>query len=145
MELVVNSYTYALLAVAHAEGAAEINLLANVILSDELLKLSYYLARALDVTGATDTYCDFKHLFVSVSFYLFSAAFYTAEFLFLVFTFASVLPKHFHLWNDTTLRTAKHITRPHGRISRRTAAYHSFKERISRFAERNIELRHAFE
>jgi hypothetical protein len=68
MELVTNGYAYALLTVAHAEGTAEINLLTDIVLCNEMLKLLYYLTGALDVTGATYTYCDFKHLLVSVSF-----------------------------------------------------------------------------
>ena len=102
MELVVNSYTYTLLAVAHTEGAAKLYLLANVVLCDELLKLTYYLTGALDVTGATDTYCDFKHLFVSVSIYLFSTASDAAEYL------ALFILSFFRY--ATALQTAEHIT-----------------------------------
>ena len=63
MEGIVNCYAYTLLALTHTEGAAELYLLTKIILSDEILKLLYYLARALDMAGATDTNCDFKHNF----------------------------------------------------------------------------------
>ena len=60
-ELVVNGYAHALLALAHAEGAAELYLLTEILLCEEILKLLNYLTRTLDVAGATDTNCDFKH------------------------------------------------------------------------------------
>ena len=43
MELITNCYTYALLALTHAEGAAKLYLLTKLILCDEVLKLLYYL------------------------------------------------------------------------------------------------------
>ena len=82
MELFTNGYTYALLALAHAEGATKLYLIAYVAFCDEALKLLNYLTRALDVAGATDTYCDFKHLFVSVSFICSPPCLATAEFLY---------------------------------------------------------------
>ena len=68
MEGVANSNANTLLTLTHTEGAAKLYLLTKIVLSDECLKLLYYTTRAFDVTGATDTYCDFKHLFISVSF-----------------------------------------------------------------------------
>ena len=73
MELFVNVYAYALLALTHAEGAAKLNLIAYVMLRNKSLKLLNYLTRSLYVAGATDTYCNFKHCF-SPFFYSFSAA-----------------------------------------------------------------------
>ena len=64
VEGVVYGYAHALLAVTHAEGAAQLDLVADVVLGNEVLKLCYDLARALDVAGATDTNCDFQHTFV---------------------------------------------------------------------------------
>ena len=61
VEGVVYGYTYTLLALTHAEGAGKLNLFAKVVVRDKLLKLLYYLAGALNVAGATDTNCDFKH------------------------------------------------------------------------------------
>ena len=82
MELFTNGYAYALLALTHAEGAAKLYLLAYVVLCDKALKLFNYLTRALDVAGATDTYCDFKHLFVSVSFICFPPQLRGGSFIF---------------------------------------------------------------
>ena len=61
MEGVIYRYTYALLALTHAEGAAELYLITEIVLSYQILELLYYLTRALDVAGATDTNCNFKH------------------------------------------------------------------------------------
>ena len=61
MEGVIHRYTYALLALAHAEGAAKLYLVAEIVFSDQILKLLYYLTRTLDVAGASDTNCNFKH------------------------------------------------------------------------------------
>ena len=60
---ILDGYAHALLAHAHAEGAAKLNLFSKVVFRNEILKLLYHLARALDVTGASDTYCYFKHIF----------------------------------------------------------------------------------
>ena len=61
MEGVVNRHAHTLLALAHAEGAAQLHLVTKVILGDQALQLLYDLAGSLDVAGATDTNCDFKH------------------------------------------------------------------------------------
>jgi hypothetical protein len=61
MEGVVHGNAHTLLALAHAEGAAQLYLLTEVMLGNEALELLYDLARALDVAGATDTNCDFQH------------------------------------------------------------------------------------
>jgi hypothetical protein len=61
MEGVIYRYTYALLTLAHAEGAAKLYLIAEIILGNQILKLLYYLTRTLDVAGASDTNCNFKH------------------------------------------------------------------------------------
>ena len=61
MEGVIYGYAYTLLALAHAKGAGKLNLFAKVVIRDKLLKLLYHLARALDVAGASNTNCDFKH------------------------------------------------------------------------------------
>ena len=61
MKGVIYGYAYALLALAHAEGTGKLNLFAKVVVRDKLLKLLYHLARALDVAGASNTNCDFKH------------------------------------------------------------------------------------
>ena len=44
MEIFVNRYTNTLLAFAHAESAAEFNLITEFILGDKILKLLYNLA-----------------------------------------------------------------------------------------------------
>ena len=61
MEGVVHGHTHALLALAHAEGAAQFHFLTKLMLGDKALKLRYDLTRALDVAGATDANCDFQH------------------------------------------------------------------------------------
>ena len=60
-EGVVDGNANTLLALAHAEGSAEIYLVADVVFGDQLLELLDDLARALDVAGASDTNSDFKH------------------------------------------------------------------------------------
>ena len=67
MEGVIYRYTYALLTLAHAEGAAKLYFIAEIILGYQILKLLYYLARALDMAGATYTNCDLKHIFLPLS------------------------------------------------------------------------------
>ena len=57
VEIVVKGNAYALLAFAHAESAAEGNLVSNVVFGDQALKLFYDLTRTLDVAGAADAYC----------------------------------------------------------------------------------------
>ena len=61
MEGVIYRYAYALLTLAHAKGSAELYLVADIILGNQILNLLYYLTRTLDVTGASDTNCNFKH------------------------------------------------------------------------------------
>ena len=61
MEGVIDRYAYALLTLAHAEGAAKLHLITEIVFSDQILKLFYYLTRTLDVAGASDTNCNFKH------------------------------------------------------------------------------------
>jgi hypothetical protein len=61
MELVADRYANALLALAHAEGSAQINLVCEVVLCDQILKLLNDLTGSLDVAGATDTNSDFQH------------------------------------------------------------------------------------
>ena len=60
-EFTVYSYTYTLLALTHAEGASKLYLISEIVFSNQALELFYYLARTFDVTGASDTNCDFKH------------------------------------------------------------------------------------
>jgi hypothetical protein len=59
MEGVIYRYTYALLTLTHAEGAAKLSLITEVVLGYQTLKLLYYLTRTLDVAGASDANCDF--------------------------------------------------------------------------------------
>ena len=47
MEILIHGNAYTLLALTHAEGAAELYLLTKLVLSDEILKLFYYLTRTL--------------------------------------------------------------------------------------------------
>jgi hypothetical protein len=61
MEGVIDRYAYALLTLAHAESAAKFYFIAEIILGNQILKLLYYLARTLDVAGASNTNCNFKH------------------------------------------------------------------------------------
>ena len=61
VEGVVYGDADALLALAHAEGAAKLHLVAQVMLGDETLDLSHDLARALDVAGAADANGNFHH------------------------------------------------------------------------------------
>jgi hypothetical protein len=61
MEGVVDRNAYALLALTHAEGATQLYLLTEIVLGNQILELLDYLARALDVAGATDTNRNFQH------------------------------------------------------------------------------------
>jgi hypothetical protein len=61
MEGVIDRYADALLALAHAEGAAQLNLVSKVIFGDQILELLDDLAGALDVAGASDTNSNFQH------------------------------------------------------------------------------------
>jgi hypothetical protein len=62
MEGLVNRYAYAQLALTHAEGAAQLYLVTEVVLGDQALQLLYDLAGSLNVAGATDANCDFQHV-----------------------------------------------------------------------------------
>ena len=61
VEHLIHGYADALLALTHAEGAAQLYLIANVMLGNELLKRGNDLAGALNVAGATDTNDNFHH------------------------------------------------------------------------------------
>ena len=61
MEGDIDRYTYALLTLAHAEGATKLYFIAEIILGNQILKLLYYLTRTLDVAGASNTNRNFKH------------------------------------------------------------------------------------
>ena len=58
-EGVVHRDADALLATAQAEAAGQFDLVAQIILADELLQVLYDLTGTLDVTGTADTYRDF--------------------------------------------------------------------------------------
>jgi hypothetical protein len=62
MEIVVNRYANALLALTEAEGSAKLNLFFKSVLRNQLLKTFNYVARALDVARASDTYCYFHKI-----------------------------------------------------------------------------------
>jgi len=59
MEFVVHGDAYAELAFAHAEGAAEFDLVTEIVLSDQTLELLHDLTGAFDVAGRADTNSDF--------------------------------------------------------------------------------------
>jgi hypothetical protein len=61
MEFVVDGHANALLALTHAEGAAQLYLFSEIMFRDQILQLLDHLARTLDVAGATDTNCNFQH------------------------------------------------------------------------------------
>jgi hypothetical protein len=61
MEGVVNGYANAHLAFTHAKGTAKLYFIGKIVFGNQILQLLYYLARALDVAGATDANCNFKH------------------------------------------------------------------------------------
>jgi hypothetical protein len=61
MEVVIYRNTNTLRTFAHAEGAAQLNLIAQFVLGNQILELLNNLARAFDVAGATDTNRNFKH------------------------------------------------------------------------------------
>ena len=64
MEGVVYRYTYTTLTLAHAEGASKLNLVAEIVLCNQTLKLCYYLAGAFNMTGASDTNSDLNHKWI---------------------------------------------------------------------------------
>ena len=57
IEIVIKGNAYALLAFAHAESAAESNLVSDVVFVDQTLELFYDLTGTFDVAGAADAYC----------------------------------------------------------------------------------------
>ena len=57
VEIVVKGNAYTLLAFAHAECAAESNLVGDVVFVDHTLELFYDLTGTFDVAGAADAYC----------------------------------------------------------------------------------------
>ena len=57
MEGVIHRHAHALLAFAHAESAAESDLVSDIVFVDQALKLFYNLTGTFDVAGAADTYC----------------------------------------------------------------------------------------
>ena len=61
MEGIIDRYAYALLTLTHAEGAAKLHLITEIVFSDQILKLLYYLTRTLDVSGSSNTNLNFKH------------------------------------------------------------------------------------
>ena len=61
MELVVHCDADALLALTHAEGAAQVNFLLQAVVRDELLELLNHLTGTLDMAGTTDAHCDFQN------------------------------------------------------------------------------------
>jgi hypothetical protein len=61
MEGIIHGDAYALLALTHAEGAAQLYLIADLVLGNEILQLLYDLTRTLDMAGASDTNSNFKH------------------------------------------------------------------------------------
>jgi hypothetical protein len=69
VEGIVNHNAYALLAVTETECSAKINLIAKIVLSDQLLKLLYHLTGSLNVAGATNTNYNFHDFFLAI--YLF--------------------------------------------------------------------------
>jgi hypothetical protein len=57
IEIIVKGNAYALLAFAHAESAAEGNLVSDIVFVDHTLELFYYLTGTFDVAGAADAHC----------------------------------------------------------------------------------------
>ena len=51
MEVIVYGDANALLTMTHAEGAAQLNLVAQVVVRNQLLKLAHHLAGTLDMAG----------------------------------------------------------------------------------------------
>ena len=73
MERIVHRHANTLLALTHAEGAAKLDAILQLVLCDQSLKLLYDQTRTLDVAGATNANCDFEHDDF-LSFYYFSAS-----------------------------------------------------------------------
>ena len=51
MERIIYGYADAFLALSHTESTAEIHLIAEIILSNKLLKLFHYMTGTFNVTG----------------------------------------------------------------------------------------------
>jgi hypothetical protein len=67
MKFIVDSNTHALLAITHTERSAKLNLVADIVFSNEILKLFNDLTGSFNVAGATDTNSNFhKNCFLSV-------------------------------------------------------------------------------
>ena len=62
MEGFINRNAYTLLAISETECAAELHLVAEIVLSYQALQLLYYLTGAFNVTGASNTDCHFQVL-----------------------------------------------------------------------------------
>ena len=56
MEGVIDGHANALLALAHAEGAAQLNLVSKVVFGDQILELLDNLAGALDEAGRPESF-----------------------------------------------------------------------------------------
>ena len=61
MELIVRGDADAGLTIVHAERAAELDLIAEVMVTNELLKRLHDLAGSFDMARRTDTYSNFHH------------------------------------------------------------------------------------
>ena len=61
VEVIVYGDANALLTMTHAEGAAQLHLVTEVVLGNEALKLRYDLTGALNVAGAADANGNFHH------------------------------------------------------------------------------------
>lgn len=59
VEAVVRHHADALLTTTQTEAAGQLDLVAQIILADEVLQLLYNLTGTLDVTGTADTYRNF--------------------------------------------------------------------------------------
>lgn len=65
-EVVVDRHAYPLLAFAHAEGAAEFDLVTEAFLRDKILESFNYLTRAFDMARGAYTNCYFHHILLIV-------------------------------------------------------------------------------
>ena len=57
--LVVNCDAYAKLALSHAEGTAQLYLIAQLVFCDKILELFYDLTGTLEMAGAAYANCNF--------------------------------------------------------------------------------------
>ena len=69
MKIVINCYADTLLAFAHAECAAKLNLITEIVFTDKILKLFYNLTGAFDMAGTTNSYCNFHCIYLLIPFY----------------------------------------------------------------------------